>query len=236
MDGIPGFYGKFPEIGDFVNRRLSKEFVDPWDTWLQEAVATSREQLGKKWLDLYLSSPIWRFVLSKGLCGEQPWFGMVMPSVDRVGRYFPLTIACPLALDCNPIAVAYEGAGWFEIGETVILSGLERGFEIERFDEQVVQLGGLNNLHTAASQTEVGFGTAWQIPMPSADFGLALPTLAHQLLLQRLGDYSLWWGNGSNSVDPSMLVCEGMPLAKDFAAMLSGNWESGSWEKWPVRA
>ena len=42
----PGYFGKFPSHGDFITRRLPRDgFLDIWDRWLQNALATSREQL-----------------------------------------------------------------------------------------------------------------------------------------------------------------------------------------------
>lgn len=241
METAPGFYGKFPELGDFINRRLPKAFIDMWDEWLQSSIAASREQLGDAWLDLYLTSPIWRFMLSKDLCGEHPWAGLVMPSVDKVGRYFPLTLACRLPIDANLMEVATRSSGWFEMGEQIILSALgagsanPAGFNIEEFDAQVVSLGTLDNVaEVSGVKTDAGFGAAWQIPMPSNDINTDIHRLTHQLLLQRLGDYSFWWGSGSHQVEPSMLLCAGMPRPGDFAALLSGNWNSGSWEQWPT--
>ena len=95
MDSITsvGFYGKLPMVGDFVSRRLPNDFISSWDSWLQSAIAASREELGDDWLKNYLTSPIWRFLLSPGLCGNQAVAGIMMPSVDRVGRYYPLTVA-----------------------------------------------------------------------------------------------------------------------------------------------
>jgi type VI secretion system protein ImpM len=81
-----GFFGKLPGNGDFVHRRLPRSFVDPWDRWIQRGVAASRTQMGETWLDTYLKSPMWRFVLAPGPCGTQGWMGVLMPSVDRVGR------------------------------------------------------------------------------------------------------------------------------------------------------
>ena len=69
-EGLPGLYGKLPARGDFVRRRLPLAFVEPWDGWLQEAIVASRRALGERWLDVYLTSPMWRFALSAGLCGE----------------------------------------------------------------------------------------------------------------------------------------------------------------------
>ena len=235
--GLPGFYGKFPELGDFVNRRMPRSFLDHWDEWLQNAIATSRQQLGEDWLNLYLSSPVWRFVVSGGLCGEQPWCGLLMPSVDRVGRYFPLTIAAPLPLDANLMQVALDGSGWFDVAERVILGALdEQSFNLDDFDHQVASLGELAHLaHAGAASTQAGFGSAWQIPLDGeARLSTAMPGVMHQLILQRLGAYSLWWGSGSEHVSPSMLISAGMPPAPDFVAMLSGDWTQSAWEQWPL--
>ena len=63
---IPGWYGKLPSLGDFASRRLEGDFIEPWDTWLGEGLAAQRETLGDTWLEAYLASPTWRFVLMPG--------------------------------------------------------------------------------------------------------------------------------------------------------------------------
>ena len=50
----------------------------------------------------YFSAPIWRFSLSPGLCGARGMAGIMMPSLDRVGRRFPSCIAA--ASDLPPMA------------------------------------------------------------------------------------------------------------------------------------
>ncbi len=89
----PGFYGKFPVLGDFVSRRLPNVFIQTLDGWLQAAVSASREAIGAGWENSYLASPIWRFVFSPEICDKNCWAGILMPSVDKVGRYFPLTVS-----------------------------------------------------------------------------------------------------------------------------------------------
>lgn len=91
-----GLYGKVPAEGDFVSRRLPWDFIAAWDAWLQAGVAASRERLGARWLEAYLTAPLWRFQLRAGLAGAQAWLGLCFPSVDRVGRHFPFTVAVPL--------------------------------------------------------------------------------------------------------------------------------------------
>ena len=99
---MTGFFGKIPGHGDFIDRGLSAGFKETWDNWLQHGLASSKAVIGENWLDTYLTSPVWRFVLCTGVCGSDPWAGIIIPSVDRVGRYFPLTIATSLPSDIVP--------------------------------------------------------------------------------------------------------------------------------------
>ena len=92
-DVIVGFYGKLPARGDFVRAGLPRDFIDPWDGWLQSVMAGSRALMGDAWLPAFLEAPVWRFTLPPGMCGAQAAFGLMLPSVDRAGRYFPLTFA-----------------------------------------------------------------------------------------------------------------------------------------------
>ena len=86
-------YGKLPARGDFVRAGLPRDFTDPWDDWLQSVIAGSRALMGEAWLPAFLEAPVWRFALPAGMCGAQAVLGLMLPSVDRAGRYFPLTFA-----------------------------------------------------------------------------------------------------------------------------------------------
>jgi len=92
-----GLFGKLPARGDFVRIGLPGHFVMPWDAWLQGVIAASEASLGSGWLPAYLESPVWRFVLPGGMCGPGSVAGVMMPSVDRVGRYYPLTLAAVMS-------------------------------------------------------------------------------------------------------------------------------------------
>ena len=56
-----GLYGKLPGHGDFVARNLPNNLVQIWDGWLQAFIGSSQERLGQDWLNVYLTSPVWRF-------------------------------------------------------------------------------------------------------------------------------------------------------------------------------
>jgi type VI secretion system ImpM family protein len=86
-----GLFGKLPARRDFVSIGGSRAFVQAWEQWLQPAVAASKNQLGPEWLGHYLRAPLWRFWLGRDLFGAQT-AGVLMPSMDGVGRHFPLTV------------------------------------------------------------------------------------------------------------------------------------------------
>jgi type VI secretion system protein ImpM len=88
-----GFFGKLPARSDFVRSGLPRDFVDTWDAWLAEVLSASKAAAGDAWLPAFLEAPVWRFALPAGACGARAVIGLTVPSVDRVGRYFPLTFA-----------------------------------------------------------------------------------------------------------------------------------------------
>ncbi len=232
-----GFFGKLPVLGDFVTRRLPKSFVSVWDNWLQSAIATSREQLGELWLDTYLFSPIWRFGLSPGICGAAAWAGVLMPSVDKVNRHFPLTLAFPLA-DAESLMYLFgtkEGDAWFGDLEKLALSSLD-GLSVDEIDERLQAIHApcfvpfSPELKLPATSVSAKGKSAFHISTES--FALdssAFMELSASLLGQFIPLHSLWSPLGSDSINPSILVCDGLPPIDTFMALLTGEWVQRGW-------
>lgn len=126
---ILGFTGKIPARGDFVRAGLPRDFTDPWDDWQGTVIAGSRAIMGETWLDAFLESPVWRFVLPPGLCGPRGVAGLMMPSVDKVGRYFPLSFAA-LCAGGTPDAEAWNP--WLDAVEDLGRQALEDDAPPER--------------------------------------------------------------------------------------------------------
>jgi type VI secretion system protein ImpM len=216
-------------------RRLPRSFVDPWDAWLQAAVEASREQLGEDWLSAYLTGPIWRFALSAGLCGEQAMTGVLMPNVDRVGRYFPLAIAVAVPEGCRPAMLPIAAADWFPAIEDLALSTLEEEFDFDRFDT-LVGAARLPELPppeiepecetVAGNQPAGGRLIGWRL---AGEPAAAYAALAERLLGVTAAPCSLWWTGGAEGIAPMTLVCRGMPPAGGFAVMLDGQWQRRGW-------
>ncbi|MEO3473460.1 type VI secretion system-associated protein TagF [Roseomonas sp. CAU 1739] len=119
-DALPltGLFGKVPAHGDFVRRGLPTSFVGPWDSWLQDGMATARERLGDRWAERWDGAPPWRFALPAGACGPDAVAGVMLPSEDMVGRRFPITLAALLAP-----GDAVPGPAWFAALEAAALAG-----------------------------------------------------------------------------------------------------------------
>ncbi len=232
-----GYYGKIPVVGDFVKYNLGRAFIEPWDDWLQTAITHSRQQMGESWLQSYLTSPIYRYVLTSGICGEQAWKGVIMPSVDRVGRYFPLTVCAPLNQSENPFICLLEQETWFERAEHIVLSTLEDDLTLEQLQNSLTTLDKILDA-PESSLTELPPGNNSSLDLlairselpPTEDASNALfPELLNQVLLQSGFAYSLWRTEGSDRVAPSLLLSQGFPPGKSVGAMLDGHWSDWGW-------
>jgi type VI secretion system protein ImpM len=136
-----GFYGKLPSHGDFLRRRVPDAFVSVWDRWLQECLVASRAALADRWLDVYLTSPAWRFVSAPGALGPRAIIGLMVPSVDRVGRYFHLTFAATLPDGVTVVDAAEAGATFLDQAEQLAVETLAAdSIDFDRFDRAVREL------------------------------------------------------------------------------------------------
>ena len=228
-----GFFGKLPSHGDFIERNFPQGLRNVWDEWLQRGMAESQRALGGTWLDTYLTSPIWRFFLHEGVAGAASHAGIMLPSVDRVGRYFPLTVAAELGNDVLSMRLASAGAPWFEAVERHCMEVLRQGqVEIEDFIEGLARTEGLlaNADFRERGAAPLSSATQWRFALRSAQHvapGLEAPvSLAAQNALRPL---TMWWTDGSERMGPSVLLVQSMPRPRAFAAMLAGGWDDGQW-------
>lgn len=206
-----GFYGKLASRGDFVSRGLPTSFITGWDTWLAAGIAHSQAAMGEGWLQAYLVSPLWRFAVAAGVCGEQAVAGVVMPSVDRVGRYFPLTVACVLPAGADLASLPGGHEAWFGQAEALMLQSLEEGAGFEAFEAGVQALPPL-----VPGQAPTGEQQGPWVRLASLDNGATRLWLQHWACQGA----SLWWGEGSEQVAAGVRRCDGLPPAPAFAGLL----------------
>lgn len=233
-----GYFGKIPTQGDFMSRRLPRQFIELWDGWLQQGLSKSQKQLKDQWLDKYLNCPVWWFGLSAGLCDDNDWLGVIIPSVDRVGRYFPLTIAAPFP----PVASAYfamvQADEWMRKVENIALYALNEQFDLQHFHDLLDDLGDPNEycappplfnakLNAMLSQTLWRFSA--HDPLTT---NMELTFVNEQLIKGQNENYSIWKNGQAKSFVQSTLLCRNLPAPDTFAALLDGQWKKWGWGDW----
>jgi type VI secretion system protein ImpM len=238
---VPGWYGKLPSLGDFASRRLEADFIEPWDLWLGEAMQAQRDAMGEGWLDAYLQSPPWRFVLMPGVLSgfdpERILAGVLMPSVDRVGRYFPLTIAATLAGLPESSAAYEELLAWLHRLEDAALDALQDDWTIEQLENALAELAppatsvaapadALEPIRAALAEALNGTGSFVAIDAVASRTALAslligmMPAAAvatPATIGPPLSGTALWLAD--NPDHPQLLVSKGLPGNDDFIRM-----------------
>jgi len=200
---LPGWFGKLPGMGDFAHRRLPEAFRSVWDQWLQRGLARSRNRHAD-WVERYLEAPVWCFALGPGVAGERGWMGVLMPSVDGVGRYFPFTLAVELdasagtELRGEALTAALQ---WWTRGIQAALEGLDGDLDALRFD--------------AVLQRVFVVAKAFEGREGDVEF-LVLP----------LEGESLWLGDPA-SVAGIRMSSRGLPADEQFDALFLGFAEEG---------
>lgn len=105
-----GLFGKLPALGDFVSRGLGGDDLRRVDGWLAGGMLALQSS-SENWLQSYLVSPVWQCVIPAGRLCEHACAGALMPSVDRVGRYFPLMVWRPMLSPVDGAALVRDLAG-----------------------------------------------------------------------------------------------------------------------------
>ncbi|WP_172327961.1 type VI secretion system-associated protein TagF [Mangrovicoccus sp. HB161399] len=218
-----GAYGKIPGLGDFLRLGMPPGFVRAWDGWLQAAMTEARARLGDRWTGCYMSAPIWRFTLPAGMAGEAAATGVMMPSVDRVGRQFPLALAA--AADCPPelLPALHLGAGpVFAALEAAALDALEDGMDAAMLAERLAAIA------PPAVPQGIGFAapSGW-LDVSAADAAGLAAGLACALTL-RHGALPGYWSCIAGGGGHRLMVLPEMPRAETAAALFDPALREGS--------
>jgi len=214
-----GAFGKIPSHGDFIRLVLPGAFIRAWDDWLQDGMIAARETLEDRWTDCYMSAPIWRFSLPGGLAGSQGVSGVLMPSVDRVGRRYPLTLALTAPQDQTALR-HFCNTALFERLESIALDALDQDLDRE---DLARALSGLD-LQTPAPLH--GSGDVYS--------GSTVPEklLAARQIEQMCGEVALW--TSSIEKDHRMLLTRGLPDRLRFTALFDP--QDALWQANALRA
>ena len=210
-------------LGDFAQRRLPTAFVQAGDAWLSNAMRTGAQQLGAQWLQLYLTAPVLRFAWAPGVTDHQWWFGILMPSCDNVGRYFPLLVAHPRAqAPSDRIALDHLEA-WFDHLAQAATGTRGEAATIDAFERDLGQAPPWPSSGappTGAQRAILGgqrYAMGSRTTLHQWLHGLALDDLR-----QRLAGCSVWWRPGASAKESIGAIVNGLPDPATFAQMLAG--------------
>jgi len=148
-----GYFGKLPMRGDFIQRNMSAEFIHTWDNWLQSVISASNHNLGHQWLNYYLVSPIWRYLIPQQSQTYQ--LGVMLPSVDKVGRYFPFTISTNITPETDATRIITKNRDWLDKAETIALQALVESINYDQLNIATDELEVHNNTPAIESGNRV---------------------------------------------------------------------------------
>ncbi|MDX2416794.1 MAG: type VI secretion system-associated protein TagF [Xanthomonadales bacterium] len=216
-----GFYGKLPTYGDFIQKRLPQDFINPWHEWLQSGMLAVREHEPENWLSYYLNCPAWCFVLGAGICGSQPVAGVTIPSVDKVGRYFNFPMASILPEETEPASFASSHYQWVLDIKDLALEILDEELDQQSIEEAITSNslelsyspGPRANFENEADQLRVVYPEDTLIKEQ-------LPGLLHHMILRDQNIYGLWWHKGSSQVSAQTVICANMPSTTSYLGLM----------------
>ncbi|MBT9456858.1 MAG: type VI secretion system-associated protein TagF [Burkholderiaceae bacterium] len=222
MDQAPvvGWYGKLPSLGDFASRRLLPEFIEAWDDWLAAGLSDWREREPDAWLEHYLAGPSWRFLLMPGVLGSGSWTGVLMPSVDRVGRYFPLTLAQPLPLLPPDAEQTAKLLAWLQQLDDLALDALQDDWTLDQLEAELQRLGGPPAPDAPQDLTPSLDAEVMLELHPRADVASLLAAMARSDLLHSLHGKVLWLCTDALG-QPLLRVTDGLPQARAFSELMT---------------
>lgn len=234
-----GFFGKIPLTGDFIHRRMNSVFMNRWDEWLKVNILHSQNMLGERWLPIYSQSPMWRFCIAPGVIDDKAYLGIMIPSVDSVGRYFPLTVVQAVEAKAIPFILSTKANQWFQNIEDLLLDLLE-GYEsvVQVFDTKIaaLQADWINDLPSIPS----GLNTQdnnYSLQLEVSDAGSINHSLSSLMLQNLLGSkkgFTFWWNEGSQAYQPNILLSDHLPAQNQFCALLDGSWQEHQWVSLPL--
>ncbi|MGI9354672.1 MAG: type VI secretion system-associated protein TagF [Rhizobiaceae bacterium] len=222
-----GLFGKLPAKRDFMAVRVPRSVLEPYENWLQSALAISQNKLGFGWEDTYLVAPIWRFWIGPSVFGNT-CAGAIMPSVDKVGRYFPLTIMYIGASDGSdavPMLTGYDD--WYASVEEQLLNCLREDIEVDTGTillnlNEPISTNGRQNVDVVRFKEGLSF-----TGQPSQAIEEFVTSSREAYFNVAAAARSFWWSKGPESGIPKLHAVDGLPDPHFFSQMLSGVLEAG---------
>lgn len=143
LDGLYqqlGWYGKLPTAGDFVHRRIDSGRIQFWHQWIEQSLLPYKQAVNEA--HCYPTAPVWNFVLPASLLegGAFMQMGCLAPSLDRVGRIYPLVITLQIPTQCYQKTLLQGAARYFQQMGRLAYQAIQQRYSVPQFDAFLVEL------------------------------------------------------------------------------------------------
>jgi type VI secretion system protein ImpM len=217
-------FGKLGAKRDFVALAIPRGFLEIWEPWVQACMSASRHQLGVKWQNAFLTAPVWRFWLGADIFGATA-VGAIMPSLDGVGRYYPLTLLVVADPSHSMPAPDFDAQDqWFATAEEFLLATLDQS---KSFEDISTALDAMTL--PLVEPSVVSSPDVVAIDDKLASIVTAGKTFKESFLTLRQSNHgtsaaaSFWWTEGGENFPPMALGSRGMPDPFRYSIMLTGD-------------
>jgi len=217
-----GMFGKLAAKRDFIALYAPRGFLDVWEPWMQSSMSASRQTLSESWQEAFLTAPIWRYWLGPEICGAAV-LGAFMPSLDGVGRHYPLTVFANATPDAQipPPDIDVQD-DWFAAAEEFLLATLDRAVSFEQISGTLEQFPPPKvPAAIPAGCAVLADGVVGALAVGS-EFESVLSELRRANFASTYAAASFWWTVGGHDSPPLALSCRRMPDPFLFATMLVG--------------
>jgi type VI secretion system protein ImpM len=215
-----GFFGKLPGAGDFVVRGFDRPLVAALTSWTDMLVSHLKLGAGDEWTAVFDRLQPVAWVAGAGVCGAAPFAGLIRPSMDRVGRRYPLIVGLSLPPDARVAPTASAGQGWFDYLDGLVYDAWSPGLGAEALAAALAEAPPFPEVARDVSMiAEPVKGGGWHVRWS----GETRPRDLAAYLLDAtagagLARHSLFW-TGPLQDGGDVLIVSGMPTADQLLAM-----------------
>ena len=213
-----GVYGKLPCAGDFFYRHLSASTLEALDRFHAQSLYELQKTYANQWQERFLHSAAWCCYIPRHCWADSSFLGVIVPSCDRVGRAYPLTLLLPLTPALEPMIFALPFERWLKRSQSIIQAGLEQQFsDTDAFFQALsattqilgdwFRLGG-----SPPSYHRLTFQQPWT-PSDAIAFAWASEHCSHR---------SIWWRYPDQGTG-QLHYFDGLPLAQQYAELLDAD-------------
>ncbi|QHM70824.1 type VI secretion system-associated protein TagF [Mixta intestinalis] len=208
---VPGWYGKLPSTGDFLQRRLADSLVTSWSNWFQQGV--TQWHLQNVSTDAFLRAPVWNFAIPVTPGFQRIQLGCLLPSRDRVGRVWPLVAIKSFTLkEWHPAQLSVAGDWYRQLGNA-LLQAVRETLPVETLEQKLLAL---SPLHTPEKERSAIMDVIGYQDLPCT---LSWREVAERFNPQHFISY--WWSNRSDGFPHATHKHSGILNAQLFSLLFN---------------